>query len=57
MKKGTKVIMVDCPEAEKYKGKIWVTRSEPWECCGSEVVLLEGYRGGFDVSKLKELET
>ena len=54
MKKGTKVIMVDCPEAEKYTGRIWTTRSEPWKCCGSEVVLLEGYSGGFDVSKLKE---
>ena len=55
MKVGTKVIMVNCPEAKKYKGRIWTTRSEPWEGCGTKLVLLEGYRGGFDVSRLKEV--
>ncbi len=56
MKIGTKVIMVNCAEAEKYLGKVWVTRSEPWDCCGSKVVLLEGKSGGFDVSCLKEVD-
>lgn len=53
MKIGTKVRMVNCLEAEEHKGQIWVTRSEPWEMCGSMVVLLEGKRGGFDVSRLE----
>jgi hypothetical protein len=56
MKIGTKVKMVNCLEAKEYGDKIWVTRSEPWEVCGSWVVLLEGKRGGFDVSKLEIID-
>lgn len=44
---GTKVRMVNCYEAEKHRDKVWVTRSDPWELCGSQVVLLEGKAGGF----------
>lgn len=50
---GTKVRMVNCAEAETYGDKIWVTRSEPWEVCGSQVVLLEGKSGGFDTRRLE----
>lgn len=50
---GTRVRMVNCPEAKKYGDKVWTTRSDPWEMCGSQVVLLEGYRGGFDTSCLE----
>lgn len=50
---GTKVRMVNCHEAEKYGDKIWVTRSNPWEMCGSQVVLLEGKSGGFDTGCLE----
>lgn len=50
---GTKVRMVNCCEAEKYGDKVWTTRSEPWEMCGSQVVLLEGKSGGFDTSCLE----
>lgn len=50
---GTKVRMVNCYEAQKYGDKAWVTRSEPWEMCGSQVVLLEGKSGGFDTSCLE----
>jgi len=53
MKIGTKVKMVDCAEAEYHLGKVWITRSEVQEMCGSKVVFLEGYSGGFDVDKLK----
>lgn len=56
MKIGTKVVMVNCREAEKYSGKVWTTLSEPWECCGAELVLLEGYFGGFAVNCLKVVE-
>jgi hypothetical protein len=50
---GTKVRMVNCFEVTKYKGKIWVTRSIPWEACGIQFVLLEGRTGGFDTSCLE----
>lgn len=50
---GTSVVMVDCAEAKKHQGKVWKTRSHPWEVCGELVVLLEGKAGGFAVSNLK----
>lgn len=50
---GTKVRMVNCWEAEKHADKVWITRSAPWEMCGSQVVLLEGKSGGFDTSCLE----
>jgi len=53
---GTKVRMVNCLEAEKYGDKVWVTRSDPWEMCGSQVVLLKGKSGGFDTSCLEVVE-
>jgi len=53
---GTKVRMVNCLEAERYKDKIWTTRSEPWMLCGSEVVLLEGKAGGFATEFLEIVE-
>lgn len=53
---GTKVRMVNCIEAERYKDKIWTTRSEPWMLCGSEVVLLEGKSGGFATEFLEIVE-
>jgi hypothetical protein len=50
---GTKVRMVNCLEATnpEYQHD-WVTAGEPWELCGSWVVLLEGFRGGFSLDKL-----
>jgi hypothetical protein len=57
MKVGTKVIMTNCLEAEKYKDRIWITRSEPWKIsCGERLVLLEGFSGGFAVKYLEEAE-
>lgn len=53
---GTKVRMVNCLEAEKYGDKVWITRSDPWEMCGSQVVLLGGKSGGFDTSCLEVVE-
>ena len=56
MQIGTKVKMVNCLEADKYGDRIWVTRSEPWMCCGTLVVALEGKSGGFAVDKLEIVE-
>lgn len=50
---GKKVRMVNCSESEKYKDKIWTVRSEPWNLCGTKVVLLEGKSGSFDLSCLE----
>ncbi len=38
--------------SEKNKGKVWTVRSEPWDCCGTLVVLLEGKSGGYAVDGL-----
>jgi hypothetical protein len=46
--------MVNCLEAENFKGRIWTTISEPWKIGKKEwVVLLDGYRGGFAVNYLE----
>lgn len=58
LKPGDQVVMHSCYEArkEKYKDKVWKVRSEPWELCGSEVVLLEGFNGGFATEFLRKVE-
>lgn len=56
LKPGDKVEMVDCLEAEKHTGKVWEVGCAPWNLCGTEVVLLMGYRGGFDVGCLRKVE-
>jgi len=57
MKIGTKVKMKNCLEAEKYKDRIWETRSEPWEIAhGVWLVLLNGYSGGFSVKCLEVVD-
>lgn len=55
---GDQVIMHSCYEARKEanKDKVWTVKSEPWELCGSEVVLLEGKSGGFATEFLKKVE-
>ena len=55
LKPGDRVTMVNCAEAEKYSDKIWTVRSDPWDLCGSEVVLLEGKSGGFATEKLRRV--
>ena len=50
---GDRVIMNDKYRvAEANKGKVFTVRSEPWDLCGTECVLLEGYRGGYAVDGL-----
>ena len=53
MKIGDKVVMNDkYYVSAENKGKVWTVRSEPWECGGTLVVLLEGKRGGYAVDGL-----
>ncbi len=54
---GEQVVMHTCREAQmdKYKDKVWTTRSEPWDLCGSEVIMLEGFSGGFATEYLKRV--
>ncbi len=53
MKKGDRVVMNDKYRvAEKNQGVVFTVASEPWDCCGTKVVLLEGYRGGYAVDGL-----
>lgn len=55
LKPGDDVRVVNCCEAERNKERIWEVRSESWNCCGSEVVLLKGKAGGFDVNCLEKI--
>lgn len=57
MKPEDKVVMNDkyCV-SESNKGKIWTVRSEPWNCCGTMVIALEGKAGGYAVDGLDLVE-
>jgi hypothetical protein len=55
LKPGDKVVIVNCFEADKYTGRIWEVETNPWDLCGSEVVLLKGHSGGFDTARLKKV--
>ncbi len=53
MKIGDKVVMNNKYVVGKEdKNKVWTVRSEPWVCCGTLVVLLEGKSGGYAVDGL-----
>ncbi|MCI8605146.1 MAG: hypothetical protein HFE79_13560 [Ruminiclostridium sp.] len=57
MKIGDKVVMNNkYYVSKKNKGKVWTVQSEPWECCGTLVVLLEGKSGGYAVDGLDIVE-
>lgn len=57
MKKGDKVVMSNCAEADKYRGKVWTCRSNEWALPdGTKVVLLEEFSGGFAVEHLKAVQ-
>lgn len=38
--------------SEENEGVVFTVRSEPWNVCGTEVVLLEGISGGYAVDGL-----
>lgn len=50
---GKKVVMVNCPEADRHKGQIWEIRTYPWTVSRAVVVGLKGLGGGFDISYLR----
>ncbi len=53
LKIGDKVVMNDKYRvAEKNKGVVFTVKSEPWNCGGTEVVLLDNYSGGYAVDGL-----
>lgn len=57
IKAGDKVIMNNkYYVSEENKGKVWTVRSEPWLCCGTLVVALEGKAGGYAVDGLDIVE-
>lgn len=54
---GDKVIMNDkYYVSEADKNKIFIIASEPWECCGTMVVKLDGRSGGYAVDGLTLIE-
>lgn len=57
LKPGDKVVMNDHYHvSEENRGKIWTVRSDPWVCCGTLVVKLEGKAGGYAVDGLDLVE-
>ena len=57
LKPGDKVVMNSKYHvSEQNKGRVWTVRSEPWMCCGTLVVSLEGKSGGYAVDGLTLLQ-
>ena len=57
LKPGDYVVMNDHYHvSEENRGKVWMVRSEPWVCCGTLVVKLEGKAGGYAVDGLDKVE-
>ena len=57
IKIGDRVVMNDKYFVSKEnKGKIWTVRSNPWNCCGTTVVLLDGKSGGYAIDGLNVVE-
>lgn len=53
MKPGDKVVMNDkYYVCEANKGEIWTVKSEPWNCCGTMIVKLEGKSDGYAMDGL-----
>ena len=57
LKPGDKVVMNDHYHvSEENRGKVWMVRCEPWVCCGTLVVKLEGKAGGYAVDGLDKVD-
>jgi hypothetical protein len=49
--------MVDCPEAEKYAGRVWTTINKPWLLrSGAWVVMLKNYASCFYLGFLEVVD-
>lgn len=58
IKIGDKVVMNDrYYVSNQNKEKVWTVCSEPWMCCGTLVVKLEGKSGGYAVDGLDIVST
>ncbi|SEN53448.1 hypothetical protein [Lihuaxuella thermophila] len=63
LKKGDKVVMHTCAEAEKYNGKIWTCSTDEYTVgegrLKQRLIFLEGFSGAFAVQYLQlvRLET
>lgn len=56
-KPGDKVVMNDNYRvSDVNNGCVWTVRSEPWMCCGTLVVALEGKAGGYACDGLDLVE-
>lgn len=53
LKPGDRVVMNnEYYVSDEYKGRTFTVCSEPWMCCGTLIVSLEGLSGGFAVDGL-----
>ena len=52
-KKGDKVFMVNCGEAEHYSNRIWTCMTNSFKQGGSDLVFLHGFSGSFLTKYLK----
>lgn len=54
LKPGDRVVMNDkYYVSEQNKRRVFTVSSEPWMCCGTLIVCLEGCTGGYAVDGLK----
>jgi len=56
LKPKDKVVMINCFEAKKNKGKKFEVLSDPYQMCGCTMVEIKGKPGGFDVDCLMKVE-
>ena len=57
IKIGDKVVMNNNYRVpDKNKDVIFTVISEPWDVCGTQCVMLEGYRGGYALDGLSIYE-
>lgn len=57
LKPGDKVIMNGVYEvSDQDVGKIYTVACEPWFCCGTKIVSLEGRHGAYAVDGLTKIE-
>jgi hypothetical protein len=57
LKKGDKVVMHTCGEAEHYEGKVWTCRSDEYKSeSGRNGVFLEGFSGHFKTAYLQKVK-
>ena len=53
LKKGDKVVMFNCGEADHYSNKVWECMTDSFNQSGSDLVFLNGFSGSFSTKYLK----